>query len=160
MPGFSTASIRPLRMPFNHKEDIVRQPEQYPYPVKICRGLDYESVLPSHRSGVTNSWKADDVYESSFAFTTEIPPGKKSTDPCVGLLSEADLDQLSCGGKVTVRKLEKAANSSTCRPSLTPNTNTTTDTRIAKRSFRPGNRNKNPKRPTPDETPETAAACG
>lgn len=160
MPGFFDG-IKSDRCAclFNHKEDIVLgRTKNNTLTLKIdATGLDYESVLPSHRSDVYELVEGGYVYESSFAFTT-----MKSTweevdrSLLVGLLSESDLDQLSYGGKVTVRKLEKGRELFDISPvTYAQYEGTTTDTRIAKRSFEAWKSEQKPEAPpTPDETSE------
>lgn len=101
------------------------------------KGLDYQAVLPSHRADVYELVQDGYIYESSFAFTT-----MKSTwsevdrSLLVDKMSAADLDQLSYGGKVTVRQLEKGKELFDASPvTYGAYEGTSTDTRIAKRSF-------------------------
>ena len=164
MPGFFDG-IKSDRCAclFNHKEDIVLgRTKNNTLTLKIdLTGLDYESSLPNHRSDVYELVEGGYVYESSFAFTT-----MKSTweevdrSLLVGLLSEADLDQLSYGGKVTVRKLEKGRELFDVSPvTYAAYEGTTTDTRVAKRSFdmwkeaRQKEETPEPQPPTPEEPP-------
>jgi len=101
------------------------------------KGLDYQATLPSHRADVHELVDQGYIYESSFAFTTA-----KSTwaevdrSELVGLMSETDLDQLTYGGKIEVRYLEKGRELFDVSPvTFAAYEGTTTDTRIARRSF-------------------------
>lgn len=101
------------------------------------KGLDYESILPSHRADVYELVDGGYVYESSFAFTT-----LKSTwaeidrSLLVDKMPEADLDELSYGGKVWVRQLDKGKELFDVSPvTYGAYEGTSTDTRIARRSF-------------------------
>ncbi len=101
------------------------------------KGIDYTSTLPSHRSDVYELVKDNYVYESSFAFTT-LKSRWEEVDRSLltGKLSQADLDELSYGGKVSVRYLEKGKELFDLSPvTYGAYEGTTTDTRIAKRSF-------------------------
>ena len=124
---------------FNHKEDIVLgRTKNETLQLRIdATGLDYESKLPSHRADVYELVQDGYVYESSFAFTT-LKTVWEEVDRSLltGLLPEADLDQLSYGGKVSVRRLEKGRELFDVSPvTYAAYQGTTTDTRIAKRSF-------------------------
>lgn len=69
-------------------------------------GVEYRAVLPSSRADVYELVKDGYVYESSFAFTTLRSTWEEvDRSLLAGKLSESDLDQLSHGGKVTVRNL-------------------------------------------------------
>lgn len=101
------------------------------------KGIDYQSILPSHRSDVYELVEGGYIYESSFAFTTlESKWAEVDRSMLAGLLSESDLDQLSYGGKISVRYLEKGKELFDLSPvTYGAYEGTTTDTRIAKRSF-------------------------
>lgn len=140
MPGFFDG-IKSDRCAclFNHKEEIVLgRTKNDTLQLRIdATGLDYQSKLPSHRADVYELVKDGYVYESSFAFTT-LKTTWEEVDRSLlaGLLSEADLDQLSYHGKVSVRKLEKGRELFDVSPvTFAAYEGTTTDTRIAKRSF-------------------------
>ena len=137
-------------MPFNHKEDIVLgRTKNNTLTLKIdATGLDYESVLPSHRSDVYELVEGGYVYESSFAFTTMKSTWGRSRPI------------LACRTPVRSRPrptvIRRKSNRSETRKGrelfdLSPVTyaqyeGTTTDTRIAKRSLKPKSE-QNPKRP-------------
>lgn len=100
-------------------------------------GLDYTAVLPSSRADVYELISEGYIYESSFAFTVA-----KSTwaeldrSELVGLLSEQDLDELTYGGKISVRYLEKGRELFDVSPvTFAAYEGTSTDTREARRSF-------------------------
>lgn len=101
------------------------------------KGLDYESVLPASRSDVHELINDGYIYESSFAFTTTKSVWEEiDRSQLVGVLSESDLDQLSYGGKISVRKLEKGRELFDVSPvTYGAYEGTSTDTRIARRSF-------------------------
>lgn len=140
MPGFFDG-IKDDRCAclFNHDSNIVlgRKKNGTLTLTVDANGLDYTSNLPAHRSDVYELVNGGYVYESSFAFTT-LKTTWEEVDRSLltGLLSESDLDQLSYGGKVTVRKLEKGKELFDVSPvTYAAYEGTTTDTRIAKRSF-------------------------
>lgn len=140
MPGFFDG-IKDDRCAclFNHNESQVlgrKKNGTLTYTIDAT-GANYESKLPSHRGDVYELVNDGYVYESSYAFTS-----LKSTweevdrSLLVGLLPEADLDQLSYGGKITVRRLEKGKELFDFSPvTYAAYEGTTTDTRIARRSF-------------------------
>lgn len=164
MPGFFDG-IKDDRCAclFNHDANIVLgRRKNDTLTLKIdANGLDYDSSLPAHRSDIYELVKDGYVYESSFAFTT-----LKSTweevdrSLLVGLLSEADLDQLSYGGKVSVRKLEKGRELFDVSPvTYAAYEGTTTDTRIAKRSFEMWKEERQKETPPPiTEPPQTGTS--
>lgn len=140
MPGFFDG-IKDDRCAclFNHDENqILGRKKNDTLTLKIdATGLDYLAKLPSHRADVYELVSEGYVYESSFAFTT-LKTTWEEVDRSLlsGLLSEADLDQLSYGGKISVRKLEKGRELFDVSPvTYAAYEGTTTDTRIAKRSF-------------------------
>lgn len=140
MPGFFDG-IKDDRCAclFNHDSNVVLgRKNNSTLTLKVDgNGLDYESKLPNHRADVYELVKDGYVYESSFAFTT-LKTTWEEVDRSLlsGLLSEADLDQLSYGGKISVRKLEKGRELFDVSPvTYAAYEGTTTDTRIAKRSF-------------------------
>ncbi len=140
MPGFFDG-IKDDRCAclLNHDQNIVLgRKKNDTLTLKIdAKGLDYNSKLPAHRADVYELVKDGYVYESSFAFTT-LKTTWEEVDRSLltGLLSEADLDQLSYGGKVSVRKLEKGRELFDVSPvTYAAYEGTTTDTRIARRSF-------------------------
>lgn len=102
-------------------------------------GLDYESILPSHRADVHELVSDGYIYESSFAFTTKEARWEDvDRDTLEGLLSKADLDQLSWQGKISVRRLMKGRELFDVSPvtyGAYEGTTTNADTRIAKRSY-------------------------
>lgn len=101
------------------------------------KGLDYEAILPSHRSDVYELVAGDYIYESSFAFTT-LKSTWEEVDRSLlkDKLSESDLDALSYGGTIMVRNLEKGKELFDASPvTYGAYEGTTTDTRIARRSF-------------------------
>lgn len=140
MPGFFDG-IKDDRCAclFNHKESIVlgRKKNDTLSITIDATGLEYTSVLPSHRADVYELVEGGYVYESSFAFTTLKTTWEEvDRSMLTGLLSESDLDQLSFGGKVSVRKLEKGKELFDVSPvTYAAYEGTTTDTRIARRSF-------------------------
>lgn len=101
------------------------------------KGIDYTAVLPMHRSDVYELVEGQYIYESSFAFTTmESKWAEVDRSLMVGKLSESDLDMLSYGGKISVRYLEKGKELFDLSPvTYGAYEGTSTDTRIAKRSF-------------------------
>lgn len=101
------------------------------------KGIDYQSVMPAHRSDVYELIKGGYIYESSFAFTTSLTKwAEVDRSLMVGKMSESDLDALSYGGKISVRYLEKGKELFDLSPvTYGAYEGTTTDTRIAKRSF-------------------------
>lgn len=101
------------------------------------KGLVYESKLPSSRSDVFELIQEGYVYESSFSFTTAKSVWEEvERSALAGLLSDDDLDQLSYGGKVTVRRLEKGKELFDVSPATFGQyESTSADTRIARRSF-------------------------
>lgn len=140
MPGFFDG-IKDDRCAclFNHDSNVVLgRKKNNTLTLKVTEeGLDYESTLPSHRADIHELVEGGYVYESSFAFTT-LKATWEEVDRSLltGLLSESDLDQLSYGGKVDVRKLEKGRELFDVSPvTYAAYEGTTTDTRIAKRSF-------------------------
>lgn len=159
MPGFFDG-IKDDRCAclFNHDANIVLgRTKNQTLTLKIdANGLDYDSSLPAHRSDIYELVKEGYVYESSFAFTT-----LKSTwdevdrSLLVGQLSESDLDQLSYGGKVTVRKLEKGRELFDVSPvTYAAYEGTTTDTRVAKRSFEMWKEERQKQTPQPTPAPQ------
>ena len=140
MPGFFDG-IKDDRCAclFNHDSNVVLgRKKNNTLTLKVTNeGLDYESTLPSHRTDIHELVEGGYIYESSFAFTTLKTTWEEvDRSLLIGLLSEADLDQLSYGGKVSVRKLEKGRELFDVSPvTYAAYEGTTTDTRIAKRSF-------------------------
>lgn len=140
MPGFFDG-IKDDRCAclFNHDANqILGRKKNSTLTLKVdTNGLDYESKLPAHRADVYELVNDGYVYESSFAFTTLKTTWEEvDRSLLVGLLSEADLDQLSYGGKISVRKLEKGRELFDVSPvTYAAYEGTTTDTRIARRSF-------------------------
>jgi len=124
---------------FNHDSNIVLGRKQNnTLTLKVTTdGLDYESTLPAHRADIHELVDGGYIYESSFAFTTYKTIWEEvDRSLLVGHLSDADLDQLSYGGKITVRKLEKGRELFDVSPvTYAAYEGTTTDTRIARRSF-------------------------
>ncbi len=140
MPGFFDG-IKDDRCAclFNHDSNVVLgRKKNNTLTLKVTpEGLDYESTLPGHRADVHELVEGGYIYESSFAFTT-LKTTWEEVDRSLltGLLPEADLDQLSYGGKVDVRKLEKGRELFDVSPvTYAAYEGTTTDTRIARRSF-------------------------
>ena len=157
MPGFFDG-IKDDRCAclFNHDGNIVLgRKKNNTLTLKVTPdGLDYESALPSHRADVYELVKDGYVYESSFAFTT-LKTTWEEVDRSLlaGLLSESDLDQLSYHGKVSVRKLEKGRELFDVSPvTYAAYEGTTTDTRIAKRSFEAWKTEQKPEAPAPPIT--------
>jgi len=101
------------------------------------KGLDYEANLPSHRADVYELVDGGYIYESSFAFTTmKSIWAEVDRAMLVDKLPEADLNELSYGGKVWVRQLEKGKELFDASPvTYGAYEGTSTDTRIARRSF-------------------------
>lgn len=124
---------------FNHKPSaVLGRKKNDTLKLKVDgSGLDYESVLPSHRSDVYELVEKGYIYESSFAFTT-LRSRWEEVDRSLlsGIMSESDLDELSYGGKVSIRFLEKGKELFDVSPvTYGAYEGTTSDTRIAKRSF-------------------------
>ena len=140
MPGFFDG-IKDDRCAclFNHDSNIVLGRKQNnTLNLKVTpEGLDYESTLPAHRADVHELVEGGYIYESSFAFTAlKVTWEEVDRRLLTGLLSEADLDQLSYAGKVDVRRLEKGRELFDVSPvTYAAYEGTTTDTRIARRSF-------------------------
>lgn len=124
---------------FNHKEDhVLGRIKNNTLQLKIdATGLDYTSTLPSHRSDVYELVKDGYIYESSFAFTTKEAQWEEvDRDVLEGQLSKEDLDWLSYQGKITVRRLLKGRELFDVSPvTYGAYEGTSTDTRIAKRSY-------------------------
>lgn len=101
------------------------------------KGLEYEAKLPSSQSDVHELIEEGYIYESSFAFTVAKASWEEvDRSALAGLLSETDLDMLTYGGKISVRKLEKGRELFDVSPvTFAAYEGTTTDTRIARRSF-------------------------
>lgn len=162
MPGFFDG-IKDDRCAclFNHDSNVVLgRKNNSTLTLKVdANGLDYESKLPSHRADVYELVNDGYIYESSFAFTT-LKTTWEEVDRSLlaGLLSEADLDQLSYGGKISVRKLEKGRELFDVSPvTYAAYEGTTTDTRIAKRSFEIW---KSEQKETPPQTDNTEPEPG
>lgn len=140
MPGFFDG-IKDDRCAclFNHDANqVLGRKKNNTLTLKVdATGLDYESKLPNHRADVHELISEGYIYESSFAFTTLKTTWEEvDRSLLVGLLSEDDLNQLSYGGKVSVRKLEKGRELFDVSPvTYAAYEGTTTDTRIARRSF-------------------------
>ena len=95
---------------FNHNESaVLGRKKNDTLTLKVdANGLDYQSILPAHRSDVYELVTGGYVYESSFSFTTLKSVWEEVDRSLLAdKLSESDLDALSYGGKVTVRRLEK-----------------------------------------------------
>ena len=101
------------------------------------KGLEYESKLPSSRGDVHELISEGYIYESSFAFTIAKAVWEEvDRSLLAGQLSDTDLDELSYGGKVLVRRLEKGRELFDVSPvTFAAYEGTSTDTRIARRSF-------------------------
>lgn len=159
MPGFFDG-IKDDRCAclFNHDSNVVLgRKKNDTLTLKIdANGLDYASILPAHRADVYELVQGGYIYESSFAFTT-LKTTWEEVDRSLlsGLLSEADLDQLSYGGKISVRRLEKGRELFDVSPvTYAAYEGTTTDTRIARRSFEIW-KNETRQTPTPKTTTTT-----
>lgn len=124
---------------FNHTENqILGRKKNGTLSLKVdANGLDYESKLPSHRADVYELVKDGYIYESSFAFTiADRSWAEVDRSLLTGKLSESDLDYLSYGGKIAVCYLKKGRELFDVSPvTYAAYEGTTTDTRIAKRSF-------------------------
>lgn len=140
MPGFFDG-IKDDRCAclFNHDQNIVLgRKKNDTLSLKIdANGLDYESLLPAHRGDVYELVQRGDVYESSFAFTTMKSAWEEvDRSMLTGLLPESDLDALTYGGKITVRRLEKGRELFDVSPvTYAAYEGTTTDTREARSQF-------------------------
>lgn len=140
MPGFFDG-IKDDRCAclFNHNENqILGRKKNETLTLKIdATGLDYYAKLPNHRADVYELVKDGYVYESSFAFTAlKVTWEEVDRSLLIGQLSDTDLDQLSYGGKISVRRLEKGRELFDVSPvTYAAYEGTTTDTRIARRSF-------------------------
>lgn len=101
------------------------------------KGLEYEAKLPASRSDIHELIDDGYIYESSFAFTVEKASWEEvDRSQLAGLLTESELDMLTYGGKISVRKLEKGRELFDVSPvTFAAYEGTTTDTRIARRSF-------------------------
>ncbi len=145
---------------FNHKESIVlgRKKNDTLTLKTDATGLDYQSILPAHRADVYELVQGGYVYESSFSFTT-LKATWEEVDRSLlaGVLSETDLDQLSYGGKVTVRRLEKGKELFDVSPvTYGAYEQTSADTRAAKLDYNEW-RKQHPRtdETTPPDTDET-----
>lgn len=121
------------------------------------KGLDYHSVLPSHRSDVYELVEGGYVYESSFAFTT-LKSTWEEVDRSLlaGKLTEADLDSLSYGGKVSVRRLVQGKELFDVSPATYgAYEGSSADTRVAKRSFDAWRQESAHAEPPPPEEPDS-----
>lgn len=100
-------------------------------------GLDYTSKLPDHRADVYELVSKGYVYESSFGFTVADETWHEVDRALLdGKLDTRDLDALTYGGKIAVRHLIKGEELYDVSPvTFAAYEGTTTDTRIAKRSF-------------------------
>ena len=140
MPGFFDG-IKDDRCAclFNHDESsVLGRKKNGTLTLKIDGdGLDYTSTLPSHRTDVYELVEEGYIYESSFAFTTSVSKwAEVDRSELAGKLSDADLDQLTYGGKISVRYLEKGRELFDVSPvTYGAYQGTSTDTRVAKRSF-------------------------
>ena len=103
----------------------------------LSDGVDYESVIPSHRSDVFELVDQQYIYVSSFGFTVlESRWAEVDRSLMTDKLSEDDLNELSYGGKISVRYLVRGKELFDFSPvTFAAYEGTTTDTRIAKRSF-------------------------
>lgn len=127
-------------------------------------GLDYESVLPSHRADVHELVKDGYIYESSFAFTTKEARWEDvDRDVLEGVMSKEDLDQLSWQGKITIRRLMRGRELFDVSPvTYGAYEGTTTDTRVAKRSYdmwREAHPPEEKREQTPQEVPDNSDAA-
>lgn len=140
MPGFFDG-IKDDRCAclFNHEpSQVLGRKKNGTMKLKVDeKGLDYEATLPGHRADVFELVEGGYIYESSFAFTT-----KKSTwaevdrSMLADKLSEDDLNELSDRGKIWVRQLEQGRELFDASPvTYGAYEGTSTDTRIARRSF-------------------------
>lgn len=112
-----------------------------------ANGLDYEATLPQHRADVYELISEGYVYESSFAFTTkEARWAELDRSDLVGQLPDADLDQLTYNGKITVRELVKGRELFDVSPvTYGAYQDTTTDTREARSSYEAWKNEQKPK---------------
>lgn len=125
---------------FNHDENqVLGRKRNNTLVLKTdANGLDYQATaLPSSRADVFELIEGGYVYESSFSFTTaEARWSEVDRAMLADKLSEDDLNQLSYGGKITVRELVKGKELFDVSPvTFAQYEGTTIDTRIAKRSF-------------------------
>lgn len=140
MPGFFDGIKRDrCACLFNHEpSQVLGRVRNETLSLKIDEnGLDYQAILPNHRSDVYELVDGGYIYESSFAFTTaKATWSEVDRSLLAGKLPESDLDELSYGGKVWVRQLEKGKELFDASPvTYGPYQGTTTDTRVARRSF-------------------------
>jgi HK97 family phage prohead protease len=100
-------------------------------------GLEYLATLPSHRTDVYELVRDGYVYESSFAFTTARAEWEEvDRDLLAGLLPDPDLDRLSYGGKISVRRLKQGRELFDVSPvTYGAYEGTSTDTREARKAF-------------------------
>lgn len=100
-------------------------------------GLDYTAKLPDHRTDVYELVSKGYVYESSFGFTVAEEAWHEVDRALLdGKMDVRDLDALTYGGKIAVRHLIKGEELYDVSPvTFAAYEGTTTDTRIAKRSF-------------------------
>lgn len=100
-------------------------------------GAEYEAIIPESRADVYELVEKQYVYESSFGFSVaESKWAEVDRSLLAGKLSEKDLDDLTYGGKITVRYLTRGGELFDFSPvTFAAYEGTTTDTRYAKRSF-------------------------
>lgn len=119
------------------------------------KGLEYEAKLPASRSDVHELIGEGYIYESSFAFTVAKASWEEvDRSQLAGLLSDSDLDMLTYGGKISVRKLEKGRELFDVSPvTFAAYEGTTTDTRIARRGFEAWKQERRATTETPEPAP-------
>ena len=95
---------------FNHDQNLVLgRKKSGTLQLKVTKdGLDYTADLPASRADVFESIERGDVYQSSFAFTVRKARWEEvSPDELKGQLPEDEIQQLTYGGVIDVRVLEK-----------------------------------------------------
>jgi len=124
---------------FNHDvNQILGRKKNETLELKIDKsGLDYTAKLPDHRADVYELVSKGYVYESSFGFTVADEAWHEVDRALLeGKMDARDLDALTYGGKIAVRHLVKGEELYDVSPvTFAAYEGTTTDTRIAKRSF-------------------------
>ncbi len=101
------------------------------------KGAEYLSRLPAHRADVYELIRDGYVYESSFGFTVDEEEwAEVSPSELKGKLPDTDIEQMTYGGKIAIRRLVKGGELFDFSPvTFAAYEGTTTDTRIAQRSF-------------------------
>ncbi len=110
-PGFfDGCDIDEAACLFNHDQNLVlaRKKSGTLQLNVTSQGLDYTADLPSSRADIFELIERGDVYQSSFAFTVKKARWEEvSPDELKGKIPEDVIQQLTYGGVVDIRVLEK-----------------------------------------------------